>query len=394
MALRLIATRRDNVSRKVPSRENIDRLIGELYDAATVPGLWSDWLSTASGYFGSDTGLAVTQSAGDGSLDLLTTHNFGVSAIRLYTEYYHKRDLWAQRMSVTPMKALTSAEICSDEEFANSELYNDLSKPHAGGQFYVVGAVLPAADQFGIVGFQNTRRSGPFSRRHAQALDLLLPHLQRALTVRARLKEAEGNLAASYATLDSLSHGILLVSRDCRVVHANQAAEAIVSAVDGLSLGSKGSLATAKSDETSELHRLIVGCSIPAGGGALSLTRPSGRRALEAMVVPLGVHGLGVGSRRAIAAVFLRDPEAKARPPAEILRNLYRLTPAEARLAVDLLAHRALEEIAETRRLSRETLRTQLKELFRKTGTRRQSELIGFLVAGLASGLFGQRRTI
>lgn len=379
------------MARIVPSRENIDRLIGDLYDAATVPSLWSEWLSTASGYFGSDTGLGVTQNAGDGSIDLLTTHNFGASAIRLYTAYYHKRDLWAQRMSATPMKALISADICSDEEFASSELYNDLSKPHAGGQFYVVGAVLPAADQFGIIGFQNTRRSGPFSRRHAQALDLLLPHLQRALAVRSRLKAAEGDLAASYAALDSLSHGILLVSRDCRVVHANRAAEAIVRAMDGLSLGSKGSLVAAKSGETAELHRLIVGCALPAGGGALRVTRPAGHRALEVMVVPLGPRGLDAVSSRAIAAVFLRDPETKARPLSDVLRTLYRLTSAEARLAVDLLAHRRLEEIAEIRRLSRETLRTQLRELFRKTGTKRQSELIGLLAAGMAGGLFGQR---
>jgi len=377
--------------RTVPNREDIDRLIGDLYDAATVPSLWPEWLSTASGFFGSDSGLAVTQYADVGAIDLLTTHNFGESAIPLYREYYHNCDLWAQRMSGRPMKAHISADLCSDEEFANSELYNDLSIPHAGGQFYVVGAVLRAADQLGIIGFQNTRRTGAFSRRHAQALDLLLPHLQRALTVRAKLKETQGDLAASYAALDSLSHGVLLVSRDCRVVHANRAAEGIVNASDGLSLGSKGILVAAQSAETSEVHRLVAECALPAGGGTISLARPSGRRALELMVVPLGSRILGAASRRAIAVVFLRDPEAKALPTAEVLRSLYRLTSAEARLAADLLAHRTLEEIAEIRRLSRETLRTQLRELFRKTGTKRQSELVGFLVAGMASGLFGRR---
>ena len=76
----------------------------------------------------------------------------------------------------------------------------------------------------------------------------------------------------------------------------------------------------------------------------------------------------------------------------EMLAVLYGLTPAEAHLAAGLVSYRTLEQIAAERRLSRETLRTQLKQLFAKTGTNRQSELVGFLASGIAALL--QRRRV
>ena len=203
--------------------------------------------------------------------------------------------------------------------------------------------------------------------------------------MRIRLRQAEADRATTLSVLDTVAHGVALVTREARLVHANQAAWALLRKKDGVSLDAKGLFAAAKPGETAALRRLIDECTVPAGGGGVArLTRPSGKRPFEVLVAPLGARGRDDTSHRAVAMVFLRDPEAKPRPVPALLRELYRLTPGEARLAADLLADRSLLEIAEARRLSRETLRTQLKALFLKTGTNRQSELIGFLATGLA----------
>ena len=60
----------------------------------------------------------------------------------------------------------------------------------------------------------------------------------------------------------------------------------------------------------------------------------------------------------------------------ELLRQSYGLTRAEAQLAQALLRHGSLAACRQALRKSSETLRTQLKALFAKTGTRRQSELL------------------
>lgn len=355
-----------------------------------APGLWGDWLGLVAQTFGGFSALSVVHDKQAGAADLLGVHNISADALRLYGEYYHQHDLWTQRSASTLMKARISADLCTDEEFASSEIYVDFAKPHANNQFYVVGAVFPVERSVGVIGFQNPRDAGPFSRLHAKGLDRLLPHLQRALLIRARLRQVETQNAASESVLESLNHGVLLVSRDARVVYANRPARKILATADGLSVGPKGALIASRMAATNALQNLISSSANHVGGGAMPLSRPSGLRALEVIVAPLAPASHPHVPGKSEAVVFLRDPEAQTRPMPETLASLYRLTPAEARLATNLLANQTLEEIAAGRHLSRETLRTQLKELFRKTGTSRQSELIGFLTAGLAAAVRGE----
>jgi len=66
-------------------------------------------------------------------------------------------------------------------------------------------------------------------------------------------------------------------------------------------------------------------------------------------------------------------------PPAAILAKTFRLTPSEAKLAC-IIARGAPPYIAARElKISRETARNQLKSVFAKTGTHRQSELVALL---------------
>ena len=70
----------------------------------------------------------------------------------------------------------------------------------------------------------------------------------------------------------------------------------------------------------------------------------------------------------------------KPGPPAAILAKTFRLTPAEAKLAC-VIARGASPEIAAGElKISRETARNQLKSVFAKTDTHRQSELVALIL--------------
>jgi DNA-binding CsgD family transcriptional regulator len=60
----------------------------------------------------------------------------------------------------------------------------------------------------------------------------------------------------------------------------------------------------------------------------------------------------------------------------QILTNCYALTTAELRLAIQLFEGWTLVDAAARNSVSLETVRAQLKAVFNKTDTRRQSELI------------------
>ena len=70
-------------------------------------------------------------------------------------------------------------------------------------------------------------------------------------------------------------------------------------------------------------------------------------------------------------------------PPA-ILRQLYRLSASEVQVCWRLANGETLEEIATSLNIGKETVRSQLKRIFVKTGTSRQSELVRLVLVGPA----------
>jgi DNA-binding CsgD family transcriptional regulator len=91
--------------------------------------------------------------------------------------------------------------------------------------------------------------------------------------------------------------------------------------------------------------------------------------------------GAAHGSAQDVRAIMtLNALGPKPGPPAAILAKTFRLTPAEAKLA-SVIARGASPEIAAGElKISRETARNQLKSVFAKTDTHRQSELVALIL--------------
>jgi DNA-binding CsgD family transcriptional regulator len=85
-------------------------------------------------------------------------------------------------------------------------------------------------------------------------------------------------------------------------------------------------------------------------------------------------------AREVCALLTLNALGPKPGPPAAILAKTFRLTPSEAKLA-GVIARGASPGIAARElKISRETARNQLKSVFAKTNTHRQSELVALLL--------------
>jgi DNA-binding CsgD family transcriptional regulator len=67
-------------------------------------------------------------------------------------------------------------------------------------------------------------------------------------------------------------------------------------------------------------------------------------------------------------------------PPAVIIAKTFRLTPAEAKLACIIARGAPPDVAARELKISRETARNQLKSVFAKTDTHRQSELVALIL--------------
>jgi DNA-binding CsgD family transcriptional regulator len=118
-------------------------------------------------------------------------------------------------------------------------------------------------------------------------------------------------------------------------------------------------------------------------GNVMAVSRPSGKRAFPLMLASLLSAGPEHTLHDAVAVMYVSDVEDRTLHRSAPLRKLYGLTQAEVEL-VDLLCDGySLEEAAGHRNVTMNTARSQLKQIFFKTGTSRQSELVRLVLAGV-----------
>ena len=109
----------------------------------------------------------------------------------------------------------------------------------------------------GVIGAIRNKTAGPCSDRDADFLRKLMPHLARALKMHQLFAGLNAQAASLMECVDRFLRGLVLLDYRGRVVRANQSAERMAQAQDGLCLDSQGLRAVDKGEST-ELQRLIL----------------------------------------------------------------------------------------------------------------------------------------
>ncbi|CAM5768563.1 response regulator [Bosea minatitlanensis] len=182
-------------------------------------------------------------------------------------------------------------------------------------------------------------------------------------------------LAALAAALDRLSIGIFLLEESGEVRLTNEAGRQLIGQADGLALTGAGLLArTARSSQS--LKAALATVLRETGS---SLTVAVEREEGHPLVFQLSSLGLpGSNARHALALVV--DPDKQPEISTEVLASLFGCTATEARLAAALVAGKRLEEIGEEFGVKQTTVTFHLQNLFQKTHTNRQADLVALLI--------------
>ena len=167
----------------------------------------------------------------------------------------------------------------------------------------------------------------------------------------------------------------IILDQSGRVLRTNQAAQTVLGA--DLFIG-HGRLRSARQYETDALQKAIQQLVCDADAvmpPPLTISRAEGRPILLLFSRPtwMAIEALCWG------LVLLVDPDRHLHLNREAVATLFGLSPAESRLAVALFNGLRLNAAASELRISYETARTTLKNVFAKTGTDRQTELMVLL---------------
>jgi len=173
--------------------------------------------------------------------------------------------------------------------------------------------------------------------------------------------------------IDALALSMLIVDGKGVILHLNAGAEHLLnSRVFGLACKAN-CLSTAHPPNKNRMAALIAAATgYPAVGGAMFL---GGEETRQVFVTPLPAASPFAQDWQTPLALVLVIEVGKTLPTLHLLGKLYDLSPAELRVASALLTGKSPEEYAQQAGVTLNTVRSQLKNLFRKTGTRRQSEL-------------------
>ncbi len=229
------------------------------------------------------------------------------------------------------------------------------------------------------------RRKGPVSW-DAEMLRQVAPHLRRSFELHNQFLTLNMQQAATRHVLDHFPVGVILVDSRSRILTMNSSAKAIIELADGIAVDRLGVRATS-SQETASLRSLIASAARAGNGrdiergGAMMMERPSALRPLWVLVAPLAGNRGQDDTLPAVVALFVSDPDRRHEIPADALERFFGLTPAEIRLLEALVNGKSLEEASEEFQVSKNTLRTQLHQIFRKTDTSRQSEVIKLVLS-------------
>jgi DNA-binding CsgD family transcriptional regulator/PAS domain-containing protein len=366
--------------------QTVSLMLGTLYAAPTAPELWSDFLHGLCDSTGATNAALIAHDTETNEHRVFGGSGNSVEqSADLYAERYWEFDEWTRRgiPRLASGKVLIGSEIWPEPEFHRSVFYNEFLKQFDLDICSVAAiGIASIPGNFDALSIFRGNSDQEFTAENIVLLSMLRPHIQIALATRSRLSTLEAKVADLENGFNSIESAVVLLDRTGRVVLVNDRALSILDQEQCLALR-KSRLVAPNREEGATLRGLIIKAIATAtfkgldGGGAMPLGR-AGKKPLQLLVAPLRSIGAALPGR-AVVAVFLSDPERNLAVPAEVLRTLFGLTRAEARLAISLLDGHSLSESAELNSVSRETVKSQIASVFLKTGARGQTDLVRLL---------------
>jgi DNA-binding CsgD family transcriptional regulator len=349
-----------------------DKLTDAFVAAALDPGQWGaamDIASDATGSFG-----ATLLSLRRVTSDLQMSASVGEVVEDYIGKGWIQRDERIQSIPTILRRGVSSEfDFTTSDDMARSPYYQDFLGRHRLKWFAGV-KMGEDEDAWGLC-LQRTITQGPFSPDELRRL----AELSRRLAGATALANAFGRarVESALAAFDVSRTAVVAIDRLGEVLRLNRSAERLLGPdlqVAKKRLVSSNRDATAALDRA--LHALIwtIGEAFHA---PVVLPRRIGRPMI-AYPCRAPAEAL-IGLSACVGFVVLIDPDARFAPDEKALVSAFKLTPAEARLAVRFLARESLEAAAEDLGISIDTARNQLKGVYQKTGVRRHSEIIALL---------------
>lgn len=362
----------------------ISELVRQLYAGVVEAPPWQGFLECLRRDTGSKAALIMLSPPGSPTVNLLSAVG---GQPEVNSAYRHELFALDPFVNVPEGRVVTLHEYFGAQEVGLSDYYNHFMRATWGVGFVLFADVQTAAGYRVCVRLCRGVDAEDFGTETHRLLEVLVPHLRQAVEIFDRVHHLQVEETELSHTLDGLGVASFLLDASQRVVQPNRVAEALFASGQGLAVRN-GRLGLSCAQAQQQLAGLLAQV-----GHRPDLTSDSRRGLPEVIVIPRGSGAppLAVAVRilhspadlrsghAPVAAVYVSMPEPHTMVPAALVRQLLGITPAESELAARLARGDTIDAAAHDLGVTRATARTQLYSIFRKTGVRRQSELVSLI---------------
>ena len=350
--------------------DTISPLIAGMYEAAVYPSLWGSVLTHICDATGFE--LAVLFSSDGSSQNSVVTP----SGVDLFSKFlaggWQDRNERMHRMLAMGQHGFVhDHDVFSPDEIDEVPIYRDFLQPNGLG-FGAGTFVQSPRDSQMILSLEQRREKGLVRPETIEVLDMIRPHLARAvmLTIEVQKRQTELTLQG----LAAIGIPAAVITGNAKLVAANNQftdleSQVFFRAFDRMRLRDQGA------------NRVFEDALRSLGTDAAEVVRsipvPSTETDPASVVhlLPLRNEAMGFATEGA-AILFVSQAIENREVSHALLRGLYDLTKAEAKLASCILQGQGLKAASATLGISYETARTVAKALYAKTGSAGQSDLI------------------
>ena len=280
-----------------------------------------------------------------------------------------------------PGRVMSGEELIDHQALRRTDFYRRFLQPR-GLLHMLCGVVDQRARGAHCVSIYRAEDQDAFDAQKKAELGLLLDHITLSLQSQWRWQAADDLAQALLSVSDHDTRPTLLVTGDAEPVHRNRAAAQLLDLGLGLAMDGRCVVAASPADRRllqQTIARLAqVDPADPAAAPAvLTLAGPPGCPAVVVVVRAAGqVFASQSGARRGLVVVAVRGGSASHDPARCVFARQYELTAAQAKVSALVFAGQSLATVSRSLNLSENTVRSHLKQIFQKTDTHGQMELV------------------
>jgi DNA-binding CsgD family transcriptional regulator/PAS domain-containing protein len=369
--------------------DDFEQILGDVYDCAVNPDLWPQTLERIRATLG----CAYVMF---GYADYAMPSADGVPFQKLHSTSWDA--VWFQRMErhIPTMPGIAAfvrsgidvpwvqMEHITQAELEETNFYREWVRPQGLGDclniLYHDRKLLR-----GALALAMQEDAPPIGQREKDFASRIAPHIRRAVSINSMVDRCNLALTLYRKVLDALSVAVLIVDASGRLVYANALADAILSRGDLIAFQNGHVRARRGEGMPDYLQPAIVRAAQGAGSLGISgigvpLVAREGERA-SAYVLPLDGNDLRGEMSRGHAAIFIAQRAEQQPMAVEILRTIFGLTPAEAKVAYAMARGEAPGAVAAAQGTTVNAVRFHLKNAYAKVGVNDKTALAARVTA-------------